>query len=196
MRYLPKSRAVRDSRALTLKKLALRVARRHDREAALVLGDAMMEQGLERIWTGRTRPVKFVVRGVNLEALAGSTAREVPNEIYQPGYEMLYNVDRFARLQNEDAWKRIFSMWITPKRGTYQALLRAGFLPRSIKFHEIEWVSLVREDLGYHLYLVRVPKRRKRPVRTFLLEIMRDDTPATEEQHFDEPRQRSLFGDE
>lgn len=184
-------RRARDSRGLTLKKLALRVVRQRDREAALVLGDAMMEQGLDRIATGRVRPVRFVVQSSVL-----GQRLPAPEEIYQPGYETLYNVDRFARLPSEDAWRYIFTMWITPRKGMYQALVRAGILPRTVKFHEIEWVSLVRADLGYHLYLVRVPKRRKRPVRTYLLEIMRQDTPATEAQHFDEPRQRSLFGDD
>lgn len=194
-------RRARDSRALILKKLALRVVRRRDREAALVLGDAMMEQGLERVQTGRVRPVRFIIRRLNAEALGITSVVQLAGTlgtgyVYQPSYETLYNVDRFARLQTEEAWGAIFSMWITPKRGTYQALVRAGILPRSFQFHEIQWVPTMLEELGYLLYLARIPKRRKKSVRTFLLEILRSDMPATREEHFDEPTQRSLFEDD
>lgn len=202
----------RDRRTLTLKKLALRVARQRDREAALVLGDAMMEQGLSKIQTGRVRPVRFVVPSINpevLRALAADLVRRraesswsPPITLYQPGYETLYNVDRFVRLQTEQAWQEIFSMWVTPKRGTYQALVRAGVLPRAFKFREIIWEPLPRGELAYRLYLERkttrrlLPKGRKRVLRVFLLLIERRDEPATEEQYFREPKQRALFEDE
>lgn len=195
-----------------MKRLALRVVRHRDREAALVLGDALMEtQAGKRFvvgeWrtsaeTGRHRPVRFLAHRANpqmAEALWGSGITE--KVFHVRGRERLYNIDNYARFHTEKQWREIFTMWITPRRDLYAAMVKGRVLNRSIAPGELEWQMIAPSDLlnpienfAYRVYLVRVPKRRKKPVKTFLFEVHREDTPQTREEHFDEEKQQELFG--
>lgn len=230
-------RAARDevrraSRNLGLQRLAQRVIRFRDREAAMVLGDALMEDHVDvdrarrpGFATGRTRLVNFyLTRGVDFAqpARRGQTARvptfhpaarrifthdeidrllrmELAADTRFPfavrGRELLYNVPHYSARPDEERWGKIFTMWITTRQDVYRALVAAGVLPRSIRFHELRSQDALGPDLAYRLFLERTPPRRQRPIRVYLFDVWRDDTPATREVHFDEdPEQLSLLG--
>ena len=191
---------------LTLRRLAQRVAAHHDREAAIVLGDALMEAGRDRIATGRVRRARFRVlvfpSSRNSEAaFAAVLTREERDHVravrervlaspvtslsfYVPAREVLFNVDNYARRPTEEAWSSIFAMWVTSRRDTFAAMRNARILPRTIRAGDLVWdtrVGVWREsELPYILDVERVPRRRKRPQRTYLFDVWRLDTPATE----------------
>ena len=86
-------------------------------------------------------------------------------------------------------------MWITPRRATYRALVEAQFLPRTIRWNEMQWRDVIRRPkdaaLAYGLYLVRVPPKRKKPIDAYMFGIERHDSdnPRTHEQHFYETQE-------
>ena len=212
------------TRAMRL--LATRVIDRRDSEAALVLGDAMMEHGISGIITGRSRPVLFrtywphAAHVIDLDR-GGRGSIATPMEVArilrvraeeptfrQQAREVLYNVTGFAREPTETSWGNIWSHWVTPWRGTYQAMVAAGILPASIRFLEFTHrdrpqpylVAERRLDLNpllaYGLYLTRVPRRRKLPVSSHLFDVHRlaSDNPRTDGAHFkDDGGQLGLF---
>ena len=190
----------RDSRSLTLKQLALRVVRNLDKEAAQVLGDAILERygskrpyrfgGLE---TGRTRPILFDV-GVTYrpppdkrmftttEAYWLSrflVGHDRPRPIFEvKGRETVYNLTQYASSPTEDNWRRIFVMWVTSRPDTYRAMVRTGTIPRSIRYRDLVWEQRSGANLAYDLYLQRVPRGLKRPRRHYLFSIRREDDDA------------------
>lgn len=172
------------SRNLTMQRLALRTVR-GDRQAAIVLGDAMHEKELKYIATGRSRNVGFRVSylapNVNWPSRIGD-----PSDWTVKGREMLWNVERFASNPSDEQWNKIFRMWITTHRDIYRDLARQGVIPRSVRFHELEFRRRYHgipkdsgEGLNYEIYLVRVPPRRKKPVKTRLFNLDRMDRPET-----------------
>lgn len=210
------------TRAMRL--LAVRVIERRDREAALVLGDAMMEHGIDGIVTGRSRPVRFRTRwphaahvndlrqgrvdGAIVTAAEAAAILRVRTEeptFFQQAREVVYNIPQFASRPTEESWRRIWSMWVTPWRGTYRALVAARILPATMRFMEIRHTGYVHrsfdEDtlLAYRLSLHRVPRRRKRVATPWpwLFDIERrvSDNPRTDGVHFkDDGPQLPLFG--
>lgn len=193
-----------DDRAEAMRALARRVVDEGDREAAIVLGDALLEDGLERIDTGRVRPVQFRTRSSwqppDRRILTGDELRHIENiarglraTFDVPGFEMLYNVDNFARRPDNERWGRIWAQWITPWwPETYRAMVEQRVLPASIADAELsrdDVMNTRNEDelLAHRIHLVRTPARRRRPIRTPLLDIVRleSDNPATRSVHFD-----------
>ena len=194
-----------------MQRLALRVLR-GDREAAIVLGDAMMEAGLDRMPTGRVRMAVFESnpsglpyteerrRIMTLAEAQVLQAHERVERFQVPAREVLFNVEYFAKHPNEKEWGNIFAMWITPVRVVYQGLIRRGLLPRSIRFRELRvqhanTMYLANgPELAWNISLERIPKRRKRPQRTTLMTVTRLDADRTATRHFEnDPPQLSLF---
>ena len=191
---------------LAMQRLGVRLIEQRNPEDAIVLGDAMQEEGIDGLITGRSRPVMFrTAWSGNANALTlaritsdnewrtiGRTQVAIPTPFPVQAYETIYNVGRFAAAPNEERWNAIWTMWVTPRRTTYQALVGARLLPRSIRWREIQWRDMIRrpEDvaLAYGLYLVRVPPKRKKPIDAYMFGIERrdGDNPRTREQHFDE----------
>lgn len=192
-----------------MKRLALSVVRDHDAEAAQVLGDLVMETygatqrpgrygGVE---TGRVRLAlfqsenapprsslvqarKILTRG-ELLFLNSPDGRALNRALFSvPARETLYATDYFARHRTEDAWRSIFTMWVTDKRDTYQAMIRQRILPKTIRFHDLVWKNEISADLGYRLLVERTPKGRKKPQSVYLFTVTRQDSPATAEVHF------------
>jgi hypothetical protein len=183
---------------LTLKRLGLRVIR-GDREAALVLGDAMQERRIDHILTGRVRPIRFMVTilgsAEERKAPYASKGRSVISEpptarvvnIPVRGVEVLYNVHTYHARKNPDGWGDIWRMWMTKKADIYRALLRYKILGSSLGFQNIAWVEDYsgigrtckgeRPDLHYILFLRSPePRRRRRFVaRTHLLNLNSDE---------------------
>lgn len=201
---------------LAMQRLGVRLIEQRNPEDAIVLGDAMQEKGIDGLITGRSRPV--VIRtewtgggnaqaftgGGNAQALARITSQDEWNVIGRTqvailerfsvqGYEVIYNVGRFAAKPDERRWGNIWTMWITPQRAIYRALVKAQLLPRTIRWNEIQWRSvphLTTADVSlvYGLHLVRVPPRRKKPVDAYMFTVVRrdEDNPRVRGQHFDE----------
>ena len=199
------------SRQLTMQRLAIDVIERRDREAAIVLGDAMMERGLDRIFTGRVRRAMFRAEDGDLLRSDADTkilsAHEidvirgvVDRRFYVPAREVLYNVGGFARSPSANTWDKIWTQWVTPWHATYQAMVRSRILPRSLRVAEIEpqMIHSCEPDIliGLKLWAVRIPRRRKQPVRAPLFKIYRldVDNPRTRHIHFDQDAaQQTLF---
>lgn len=204
----------RDARSLSEKRLAMIVAEnrgRDSREAAQVLADLREEKygtEYERIRTGRVQTVQydfdmFTTRGPSLLRPNESVATQ--GRVHVPSYETLYNVQRYARahhqfppVDTERYWSDIWLQWITPRRNIYTSLVRVGALPRSIRFHELEWrprVGLGADDADtFGLYLVRTPPRRKRPQTMYLFDLRRGEYRSTRSRHFEDERQQEMFG--
>ena len=106
------------------------------------------------------------------EQHAIARARMLPPTFFVQAYEVIYNVAGFAATPDEERWNAIWSMWVTPRRNTYRALVDSQILPHTIQFREIQWSAVLGATFVYRLYLERVPPRR----------------PRTQEQHFDEER--------
>lgn len=187
-----------------MQRLGVRLIERHDPEDAIVLGDAMLEKGIDVLLTGRSRPVMFqafnsahdsrytrITSREEEDVLARTSVARATGSIafFVRGYEAIYNVRPFAQNPDGQRWDRIWSMWVTPKRAIYRALVDARLLPTSVRFHELRWddVSIrIVDGLMYALHLSRVPPRRKKPIAAFLFNIMRRDAdnPRTQEYHF------------
>lgn len=197
--------------------LAVRLIERRDPHDAIVLGDAMMELGLDGLLTGRSRPVVFRtaspryyaernqndLRRITVDHEWRDIARvrvELPRFVQQ-GFEAIYNVGGFASSPTETKWNEIWTQWITPRRGTYRTLVDSKLLPRSIRPHEIDWSQIISANpnilLAYHLTLVRVPPKRKRPVQVRMFDILRleENNPRTSEIFFD-PKEEAAKLDE
>lgn len=190
---------------LAMQRLGVRLIEQRNPDDAIVLGDALQEAGIDALITGRSRPVVFrTSRGIVDDArLRRITTRDelaiiLRTRAEQPSfvvhaYEAIYNVGRFAASPNDERWHAIWSMWVTPRRETYRAMVHARLLPRTVRFHEIDWRSLIRyppsaAELGYSLYLDRLPPNRKRRVTANLFSIERldVDNPRTQTMHIDE----------
>lgn len=182
---------MRSSRALGLRRLALRVIEDGDSEAATVLGDALMEMGVDKIETGRVREARFVV--------GYPQTFESPYRtkiFFVRAKETLYNVDHFARAPSRERWVKIFTMWVTSKRAIYDAMRRQKVLPYKIgtrtlgkRFADVVWETDFAKgsDLGFDLFdsTVRI-RHTKRPM--FMFPIHRSDMHGrrtTAEVHFD-----------
>ena len=195
---------------LAMQRLGVRLIERRDPEDAIVLGDAMQQEGIDGLITGRSRPVMFRTMmtmshlpGRTFASITSPTEREMVlrTGLYEPafyvqGYEVIYNVGRFAAKPNEERWGRIWSMWVTTRRATYRALVDAQLLPSTIRFHELQWRDVFHlpadVQLAYALYLLRVPPKRKKPIDAYLFSIARRDENNwnTRTQHFDDPSPR------
>lgn len=198
----------------TLEALARDVIDLRDRQAAIVLGDALMEDTRYegRVATGRVRPVRFRTRPIgyasNTRILSDeeiAAVRRVNMETPSftvPGYETLYNVDRYAAEPTEERWGEIWVQWITPH--AHRALLEHRIIPTTfaapaLTFHSVMRLSNEDELIADRLYITRVPQRRKRPVTTALFDILRldSDNPTTRSIDFDrDPVQLTLLGRE
>lgn len=201
MTNLRRSSSQRDSAARreAMQALGRKLIDERDRDAAIVLGDALIEDDLQRFSTGRVKPVRFRTRSfwqppdqrimTNEE---GQYIRNIDNHsptFDVPGFETLYNVDNFAKRPDEEHWQRIWAQWMTPWPETYAAMIEQGILPRTIADREIERRDVMTNDnelLAYRLHLVRPIGRRGRLV-TPLFEVIRleSDNPATQTIHFD-----------
>lgn len=197
----------------TLEALAREVVDRRDRGAALVLGDALMERGLrggaeERVTTGRIRQVLFRTRPIitpiplderildNREINAVHRVVSHTPSFLVPAYQTLFNVARYARSpegEKEQRWGDIWAAWFTPGADIYDALIKHDILPASIAPPELKFRDVMRatnedELLAERLRVVRIPRRRKRPIETALFDVVRldSDNPATRTIHFDQ----------
>ena len=194
---------------LAMQRLGVRLIERRGPEDAIVLGDAMQQAGLEGLITGRSRPVMFRTT-LNTHAADAyqpysriatrdeqrviTRTRIAEPTFFVQGYEVIYNVGRFAAKPDEERWNRIWTMWVTPQRAIYRALIDAQLLPRSIRWRELRWNGGAHLPadvaLAYRLFLERIPPKRKRPIDAYMFSIGRrdEDNPRTWEQHFDDPR--------
>ena len=191
-----------------MQRLGVRLIEQRDPNDAIVLGDAMQQEGIDGLITGRSRPVMFRARltqagtpGRTFASITTPNERETilhtqvtsPTFVVQ-GFEIIYNVGGFAASPTSERWDAIWSMWTTPRRNTYRALVDSEILPRSIRWHELDWRNMhyLREEvaLAYTLFLIRVPPRRKKPIDAYVFSVVRSDVdnPRTGNQHFDEPR--------
>ena len=186
------------SRRLGIQQLAQRVIHNGDQDAAIVLGDYQSEAGLKSIETGRVRPARFeIIRHGPSGAGGYADAPKImtPAELGEferirtirgrsrfsvPAREHLYNLNYYSARPSGERWRTVFSMWITPPRATYQALIRAGILPRSIRFSELRWHDITgsthggdEEVLAEQIYLRRVPRNRIKSMEVFLLTVRR-----------------------
>ena len=189
-----------------MQRLGVRLIEQRNPDDAIVLGDAMQEEGIDALITGRSRPVMF---RTNTGLLVSETYTRIttPDEQHKidyaratwptfavQGYEAIYNVGRFAAKPDEERWGNIWTMWITSRRATYRALVDAQILPSSIRFRELRWNNVIHlpadVQLAYMLDLERAPPRRKKPIDAYLFSIVRrdEDNPRTWNQHFDEER--------
>ena len=194
-----------------MQRLGVRLIEQRNPDDAIVLGDAMQAAGIDGLITGRSRPVLFrTVTSVYDETFTRITSRDEQQMIMRartrrpgfvvPAYEAIYNVAGFAAAPNDERWNAIWTMWVTPPRSTYRALVerRVGraepqILPRTIRFGEIRWTDRFLPfhltdniALAYRLYLNRVPPRRKKPIDAYLFDVERrdEDNPHTREYHF------------
>ena len=193
-----------------MQRLGVRLIERRDPEDAIVLGDAMQQEGIDGLITGRSRPVRIrvVSMAYGADSYARITTRDEQRviahtrttsprndqrEFAVQGYEVIYNVDRFAAKPDEERWGKIWTMWVTPRRTMYRALVDTQLLPSTIHFHELQWQNVFHLPadiaLAYRLHLVRAPPRRKKAIDAYLFSIVRhdEDNPRTWERHFDEP---------
>ena len=199
---------------LAMQRLGVRLIEQRNPEDAIVLGDAMQEEGIDGLITGRSRPVMFrVMTTAHSDTYTRITSRNERHMIahtralprvdpdgakfFVQGYEVIYNVGHFAAKPDEERWGKIWTMWITPNRSTYRALVEAGLLPRSIRWHEVRWGNVLHLPdpadvvLAHGLYLDRVPPRRKRLIDAYLFSVVRrhEENPRAWERHFgEEPR--------
>lgn len=178
--------------------LAVRLIERRDPNDALVLGDAMMEQGIDGLITGRSRPViwrtdswtfsALTVATRDEAAVVARTQREHPR-FRQQAAEIIYNVAGFARKPDAEKWNAIWTHWVTPWRGTVQAMQAQGILPATFRFRELVRRNAPSNDalLSNDLYLERTPRNRKRPIQAYLFDIRRydRDNPRTRGVEFD-----------
>ena len=192
-----------------MQRLGVRLIERRDPEDAIVLGDALQQAGLDGLITGRSRPVTFRTFHLptlgDAQALAritsqsewdilGRTQVAVPTRFLVQGYEVIYNVGRFAAKPDQDRWGKIWTMWVTPRRAIYRALVGAQLLPRSIRWRELRWIDVTHLPadiaLAYNLYLERVPPKRKRPIGAYMIGVGRrdEDNLRTWNQRFSDPR--------
>ena len=193
---------------LTMQRLGVRLIEQRNPEDAIVLGDAMQTEGIDGLITGRSRPVMFHAAVAASGSHFGPALGEIPRittrdelhmiartRIEQPaffvqGYEAIYNVGHFAAKPDEEQWDKIWTMWITPRRATYRALVDARLLPSTIRFHELQWRGIILPPadvlLADALYLVRVPPRRKKPISAYVFSVVRhdEDNPRTRGSHF------------
>ena len=174
--------------------MAQRVIHNGDQEAAIVLGDYQSEAGLKSIETGRVRPARFeiIARGPSgaggyTDAPKIMTKKELGEfehvrtiRFSVPAREHLYNLNYYSARPSGERWCTVYSMWITPPRETYQALIRTGILPRSIRFSELRWHDITgstyggdEEVLAEQIYLRRVPRNRIESMEVFLLTVRR-----------------------
>lgn len=202
------------SKRLAVQRLAQDVIRRRDRDAAIVLGEYQQENRLPYIETGRTRLAPFEMVNVRSffyrepgrDPFATHAAQRVmtvselewydrirtiqgrsdPAPFKVVAKERLYNLDHMAasRKVEDEAWRAVFTQWVTPRRAVYEALVRYGLLPRSIRFTDLEWVDVMGRFPGsllhYALYLAR---QRPRTPRVFLMRVRRIDDPHTYEEY-------------
>lgn len=208
------SRYRSESRPLAIRRLAHRVIWNQDQEAAIVLGDYQHDTGLRYIETGRTRPATFEIHRVVDPGAITAQQRSIlsddeltrldrlrtawwhrrsgrPPTFHVPARERIYNLNFYAAKPSPERWQAVYTMWITPPQATYRALVRAGLLPRTIRFGELRWHDVIGSDdeetLREQLYLQRnVPvgpylKSRE----TFLMTIRRRDPPGgpTDEEY-------------
>ena len=192
-----------------MQRLGVRLIEQRNPDDAIVLGDAMQAEGIDGLITGRSRPVMFRIttpvttadrETLTRETLARIATRDEhrmiaraqmtsPTFVVQ-GYEVIYNVGRFAARPNEERWNAIWTGWMTPWRATYRALVESQILPRSIRFGELQWRNVLHLPadvaLAYELHLDRVPPRRKKPIQAYLFSVARrdEDNPRTWEHHF------------
>ena len=191
-----------------MQRLAVRLIEQRNPEDAIVLGDAMQQEGLDGLITGRSRPAMFraslTSHAVAYEPYARITTRNEQHMItrtrieeptfFVQSYEVIYNVGHFAAKPDEERWDEIWTMWVTPRRPTYRALVDMQILPSSIHFRELQWRDVVPwpadDALADRLYLVRVPPRRKKPIDAYLFSVFRrdEDNPRTREHHFYDAR--------
>lgn len=171
------------SRKLTLQQLAQRVVH-GDSQAALVLADAMMDRGMDKIETGRVRKVPFIA----------STRDSGAKRFLVSGRETLYNVPYFAVEPTDERWRKIFTQWVTTKRDVYHAMVRARLLPTKVgshvvgkRFGNIIWEDRpIGERLQWDLYDATVRTRVKRPI--YIFNVARGEIfgrLGTFETHFD-----------
>ena len=206
---------------LAMRRLGVRLIEQRNPDDAIVLGDAMQQEGIDGLITGRSRPVMFRTAWQNRISNDGGLARittqdewdvlgrtqmRIPSPFFVQGYETIYNVGRFAAKPNEERWKAIWSMWVTPQRATYRALVGARLLPRSIRWHELRWADATHLPadvaLSHRLYLERVLPKRKRPIDAYMFSVERrrpidaymfsverrdEDNPRTWNQKFSDP---------
>ena len=193
---------------LAMQRLGVRLIEQRNPDDAIVLGDAMQAAGIDGLITGRSRPVYFrTATTAHGDTFMRITTRDEQRIIEHTrwtsptfavqGYETINNVGRFAAAPGDERWNDIWTVWVTPLRSTYRALVEAQLLPRTILFREIRWDGPYGtgapdgygSGLAYRLYLDRVLPHWKEPIAAYLFDVMwrDDDNPHTLEQHFDEP---------
>lgn len=188
---------MRASPRLATQRNAIRFLLEDDKEALQVLADQANEEGWTAIRTGRVRAaylylVRLRSRIVNPEVLTPAELRSLATWVTDwlpvQAKEHIYNVEgyRFTREAKERAkqFEKIFVMWTTSKRDIYRSLVRKGKLPRTIRFHEIVWESVITDQqewsgtsLAFRLYIERrKPRSRsKKLLRHYLMDITRRD---------------------
>ena len=168
------------SRPLAIRRLAQRVIRDQDQNAAIVLGDYQHEARLPYIETGRTRSATFRIDRVGIysavatilsnkergwfDRLRTSWAFQRGGQlVFQiPTKERIYNLDSYAAKPDERTWRQVYAVWEMPPRPTYRALVHTGVLPRSIRVGELREHNFTFDDdrgLIKQLYLQRDLRR-------------------------------------